>query len=70
VKTIDVEIMDTSEKISVSKLNLGVQSTQKKFGNESKVALEDKVYIETCYSHKPRSVIVDKTLAKIKAHEL
>jgi hypothetical protein len=28
------------------------------------------VYLETYYNHQPKSVVVDETLAKIKAHEL
>jgi len=28
------------------------------------------VYLETYYSHQPRSVAMDKTPTKIKAHEL
>ncbi len=32
--------------------------------------MEDKVYPKTYYSHQPRSVTTDETLAKIKAHEL
>jgi hypothetical protein len=28
------------------------------------------VYPETYYSHQPRSVLVDETLTKIRAHEL
>ncbi len=70
-KITDVEIMDTSGKINASKLKFEVQSTKKRqFGNsyELEVTLEDKVYLETYYSHKPRSVTVDKNLAKIKAH--
>jgi hypothetical protein len=37
---------------------------------ELEVTLEDKVYLEMYYKHQPRSVVVDETLAKIKAHEL
>jgi hypothetical protein len=32
-----------------------------------KVTLEDKVYLETYYSHQLDSVVVDEALAKIKA---
>jgi hypothetical protein len=73
MKTTDVEIMDTSGKIGILELNFGEQNTKKKtIGNryEPKVALEDKVYLETYYSHKPWSVTMDETPAKVKAHEL
>ncbi len=65
--------MDTNVKTSISKQGFEVHSMQKKIlGNiyEPKVALEDKVYPETYYRHQPWSVIVDKTLANIKAHGL
>jgi hypothetical protein len=32
--------------------------------------MEDKVYLETYYKHQPRSVVVDETLANIKAQGL
>ncbi len=65
--------MDTSVKTSNSELKSGVQITkQKKISNkyELEVVLEDKVYIETYYSHQPRNVAMDETPTKIKAHEL
>jgi hypothetical protein len=37
---------------------------------EPEVALKDKVYSETYYSHQLGNVVVDETLAKIKAKEL
>ncbi len=52
---------------------MGIQSTKKKIvGNryEPKVALEDKVYSKTYYTHQLGIVAVDETLEKIKAHEL
>ncbi len=57
-------------KTSISKQGFEVQSTENNiFGNrcELKIALEDKVYPKTYYRHQPRNVIVDETLAKIKA---
>jgi hypothetical protein len=54
VKTIDVEIMHISAKTLHSKLKLGVQIIeQKTIGNryEPEVAIEDKMYLETYYSH-------------------
>ncbi len=50
VKTTDVEIMDTSVKISTSELNYGgTEHIKEATGNryELEVALEDKVYPET-----------------------
>ncbi len=73
VKTIDVEIMDTSVKANILEQGFEVQSTKTKIaGNkyEPKVALEDKVYPKTYYSHQPRSVVMDEARAKIKAQEL
>ncbi len=73
VKTIDVEIVDTNVHNSILEQGFRVQSTKKKIANnkyEPKVALEDKVYLEMYYNHQPRNVVVDETLAKIKAHEL
>jgi hypothetical protein len=73
MKTTNVEIVDTSGKISILELNFGEQSTKKKkIGNryEPKITFEDKVYLETYYSHKPWSVTVDETPTKIKACEL
>jgi len=37
---------------------------------ELEVVLEDKVYPKTYYEHKPRSFVVDETLANIKAQGL
>ncbi len=50
-----------------------VQSTKKKIvcnKYEPKVALKDKVYSDTYYSHQPGSVVVDESPTKIKAQEL
>jgi len=69
VKTIDAEIMDTNVKTNISEQDFGVHNIEKKIvGNiyELEMALEDKVYLKTYCNHKPRSVIVDETLAKIK----
>jgi hypothetical protein len=50
MKTIDVGIMDTSDKINNLELKLrGQKKTCNKY--EPKVTLEDKVYFETYYSH-------------------
>ncbi len=66
--------MDIDVKIRVSKSGFEVQSTKKKKIPSNKyeleVVLEDKVYPETYYKHQPWSVVVDKTLANIKAHGL
>jgi len=54
VETTNVEIMDTSDKTSNSKLKLGVQITEQKIIcniYEPKVALEDKVHPKTYYNH-------------------
>ncbi len=68
-----MEIMDTYVKISILELGYGVQTIEKKIlGNiyEPKVALEDKVYLETYYRHQPKGVAMDETPIKIEAHEL
>ncbi len=73
VKTTNVGIMDTNVNTSISKHGFEVESIKKKIlGNryEPEVALEDKVYPKMYYKHQPRSVVVDKTLAKIKTHGL
>jgi hypothetical protein len=60
-------------KTSISKHLSEVQSIEKKIlGNkyEWEVALEDKVCLETYYKHQPGSVIMDETLANIKAQGL
>jgi hypothetical protein len=70
VKTIDVEIMNTNVKISISKHEFGVHNTEKKiFGNkyETKISLKDKVHLETYHNHQPRNVVVNETPTKIKA---
>jgi len=70
MKITDVGIMDTNVKTSILKHGSKVQSIEKKILSnkyETKVALEDKVYPETYYRHQPKSVVVDETLAKIKA---
>jgi hypothetical protein len=68
VKTIDVGIMDTYVKTSISERGFEIQSIEKKIhGNkyEPEVTLEDKVYLEMYYKHQLRTVIVDETLIKI-----
>jgi hypothetical protein len=63
VITIDVEIMDIDVNITISKQEFEVQNKKKKIINniyESDVALEDKVYPETYYSHHLKSVVVMK----------
>ncbi len=70
MKITDVGIMDTDVKTSISKQGFKVHNTSKKiFGNryELKIALEDKVYLETYYRHQPRNIIVDEIPIKIKA---
>jgi glutamine cyclotransferase len=65
--------MDTYVKTTISKQKFEVQSIKKKIADnryEPKIALEDKVYLKTYYSHQLGNVVVDETLAKIKAHEL
>jgi hypothetical protein len=60
-------------KTSISKHGSKVHSTKKKIHGkryEPKVAIEDKVYLKTYYIHQQRSVIMDETLTKIKAHGL
>jgi hypothetical protein len=50
MKTTNVEIMDTNMTISISEQEFGVQSIEKKIADnkyESKIALEDKVYLKT-----------------------
>ncbi len=72
VKTINMEVMDASVKTSNVELKSRIQIIEQKTnGNkyEPKVALEDKVYPKTYYSHQLRSVVVDETLEKIKAQE-
>ncbi len=69
MKTIDVGIMDTYVKTSISEQGYEVQKIEKKIhGNkyELEVALEDKVYPETYYKHQPWTFIMDETLIKIK----
>ncbi len=69
MKTTNVGIMDIDVKTSILEHGYEVHSTKKKIhGNkyEPKVALKNKVYLETYYRHQPKSVIVDETLAKIK----
>ncbi len=62
--------MDTNVQTSTLKQKSRVQSIGKKITSniyEPKVALEDKVYLETYYNHQPRSVVMDETPTKIKA---
>jgi hypothetical protein len=50
-----------------------VQNTKEKIPSnkyEPEVALEDEMYLETYYKHQPGNVVVDETLANIKAHGL
>jgi len=37
---------------------------------EPKVVLGDKMYLETYYNHQPKTIAMDETPTKIKAHEL
>ncbi len=70
MKTTYVGIMDIDVKINILEQGSKVQSTKKKIPNnkyELEVALDDKVYLETYYKHQPRTIIMDETLAKIKA---
>ncbi len=63
--------MDTNVKTIILKQEFEIQSTKKKrAGNiyEPEVTLKDKA--RDVLSHKPGSVIVDETLAKIKTQEL
>ncbi len=65
--------MDIDVKMSISEQGSKVHNTKKNvFGNKyvPKVVMEDKVYPETYYKHKPRSVLVDETLTNIKAQGL
>jgi hypothetical protein len=62
VKTMDMEIMDIDVKTSISEQGSRVQSTKKKILNnryESEVVVKEKLYLETYYKLKPRSVGVD-----------
>ncbi len=73
LKTTNVGIMDTYVKTNISKQGYKVQSIKKKIlGNsfEPKVAFEDKVYLERYYKHQPWNVIMDETLANMKAQGL
>jgi len=73
MKTIDVGIMDIDVKTSILEWGSKVQNIENKIlGNkyEPKVTMEDKVYLETYYRHQPGNVIVDETLANIKARGL
>ncbi len=70
MKTTNVGIVDTNVKTNISKQRFVIQRTKKKIpGNryELEVALEDKVYPKTYYKHQAWNVVVDETLAKIKA---
>ncbi len=65
--------MHTYVKSSIFEQGFEVQSIEKKIPNnryEPEIALEDKVYLETYYRHLPGNVIVDETLANIKAQGL
>ncbi len=68
-----VGIMDIDVKMSISEQGFKVQNTKKKIPSnryELKVVLEDKVYPKTYYRHKLGNVVVDETLANIKAQGL
>jgi hypothetical protein len=70
MKTTYVGIIDIDVKTSILEQGFEVQSIEKKIlGNiyEPKVALEYKVYKETYYRYQLGSVVVDETLANIKA---
>jgi hypothetical protein len=70
MKTTDVGIMDTNVKSNISKQGFEVHSIEKKtHGNryEPKVALEDKVYLDTYYRHQLGSVVMDEIPIDIKA---
>jgi hypothetical protein len=73
VKTTYVETMDTSVKISNSKLKSKEHSIEKKITcnrYEPKVALEDKMYPKIYYNHQLGSVAVEENFTKIKTQEL
>jgi hypothetical protein len=73
MKTTYVKIMDTNVKTTILEHEFEVQSIEKKIASnkyEPELVLKDKVYLEMYCSHQPRNVIVDETLAKIKAQEL
>ncbi len=73
MKTTYVGIMDIDVKMSISEQGSKVQSTKKKIPSNRyklKVVLEDKVYPKTYQRHKLGSVVVDETLANIKAQGL
>ncbi len=59
VKTIDVEIMDIDVKTNISEQGSEVRSIEKKILGtkyDPEVVMEDKVYPETYYKHKLRSL--------------
>jgi len=65
-----VDIMDIDVKNNISEQGFGIQSKEKKIPNnkyEPEVVLEDKVYLDTYYSHQLGNVLMDETLAKIKS---
>ncbi len=65
--------MATNVKTSISEQEFGVQSIEKKIvanRYEPEIAPEDKVYLETYYSHQLKNVVVDETPTKIKTQEL
>jgi hypothetical protein len=65
--------MDTYVKTNISKQGYKVQIIKKKMlGNsfEPKVAFKDKVYLERYYKHQPWNVVMDETLANMKAQGL
>jgi hypothetical protein len=69
MKTTYVGIMDKDAKTSISTKGSKVQNIEKKIPSnkyQPKIVLEDKVYPDTYYRHKPGNVIMDETLANIK----
>jgi hypothetical protein len=73
MKATNMGIMGTNVKMSILEPRFEVQNIEKKIiGNryESKVVLEDKVYLETYYKHQPGNVLVDEIPANIKAQGL
>ncbi len=65
--------MDIDVKTSILEQGFGIHSTKKKIhGNryEPEVVSKDKVYLNMYYKHQLRSIVMDETPTKIKAHEL
>jgi hypothetical protein len=73
MKTKHVGIMDTDVKTIILEQGSKVRSIEKKKPCnrlKPKIALEDKVYLETYYIYQLGSVVMDETLTKIKAQKL